>query len=183
MRTPRKDRGSILTLTPLGEQGCIITWCTAERGLLRTAARDVRKPGSVFAGRVDLFHDCELLYVPAKQGDLHTLRSIELLHPRLELRRSLASLRLASHMARLIISTVEIEDSDPAWHTLIQGALDYLCTHAPSERILQHFEKRLATLHGLYSPAISPAAALLRHFKNLPPGRTELIAALTAGTH
>lgn len=180
MNTPRKDRGCILKLSSLGEQGLIITWCTSAHGLLRTAARDARKPGSTFAGRIDLFHDCELLYTPARQGDLHTLRSIELIHPRLELRRSLTCLRLASHMARLIISTVEAEDADPAWHTLIQGALDYLCTHAPSERILMHFEKRLATLHGLYSPAISPATALLRHFNNLPPGRAELLACLTA---
>lgn len=179
MKTPRKDRGSILKLSPLGEQGLIITWCTSERGILRTAARDARKPGSTFAGRVDLFHDCELLYLPARQGDLHTLRSIDLIHPRLELRRSLACLRLASHMARLIIATVESEDADPAWHTLTRGALDYLCTHAPSERILLHFEKRLATLHGLYSPAVSPAAALLRHFKNMPPDRAELLESLT----
>lgn len=183
MNTPQKDRGSILRLSPLGEQGLIITWCTSSRGILRTAARDARKPGSTLGGRIDLFHDCELLYTPAKQGDLHTLRSAELLHPRLELRRNLLCLRLASHMAKLITATVEGEDADPAWHTLIHGALDYLCTHPPTERILLHFEKRLATLHGLYTPTIHPAAALLHHFKNLPAGRAELLAALTAATH
>lgn len=173
------DRGSILKLSPLGEHGLLVTWCTSGHGILRTAAKDARKPGSHLAGRIDLFHDCELLYAPAKQGDLHTLRSAELITPRLELRRNLNSLRLASYMALLVTATVEAEDSDPAWHTLIQGALDYLCTHDPKTAILLHFEKRLASLHGLYSPSITPAAALLRHFRHLPAGRAELLAALS----
>ncbi len=170
-----KDTGTILRQQPLGEHGLIITWCTAQHGIVRTAARLARKPGSELSGQVDLFHECELLYKTASQGDLHTLSSVNLLSPRLALRSSLLKLRLASYLARLLLATVEAGAAEPAWHTLISGALDYVATTAPRRAILQHFEKRLAELHGLYSPAEAPHHALLRHFQHLPAGRAELL--------
>lgn len=173
-----KDTGTILRQQPLGEHGLIITWCTAEHGIVRTAARLARKPGSELSGQVDLFHECELLYRPATQGDLHTLASVNLISPRLALRSRLLRLRLASYMARLLLATVEPGAQDAAWHTLISGALDYVATSEPRRAILQHFEKRLATLHGLYTPTQAPHAALLRHFQHLPAGRDELLEAL-----
>lgn len=173
-----KDTGTILRQQPLGEHGLIITWCTAEHGIVRTAARLARKPGSELSGQVDLFHECELLYRTASQGDLHTLTSVHLLSPRLALRSQLLRLRLASYMARLLLATVEPGAQDAAWHTLISGALDYVATSEPRRAILQHFEKRLATLHGLYTSTQAPHSALLRHFQHLPAGRTELLEAL-----
>ena len=62
----------------------------------------------------------------------------------------------------------------------LSGALDYVATTAPRRAILLHFEKRLAELHGLYSPAESPHHALLRHFQHLPAGRNELLESLPA---
>ena len=170
-----KDTGTILRQQALGEHGLIITWCCAEHGIVRTAARNARKPGSDLSGQVDLFHECELLFKTATQGDLHTLSSVNLLSPRLALRSSLLKLRLASYLARLLLATVEAGAAEPAWHTLISGALDYVATTAPRRAILQHFEKRLAELHGLYSPAEAPHHALLRHFQHLPAGRAELL--------
>ena len=175
-----KDTGTILRQQALGEHGLIITWCTAEHGIVRTAARMARKPGSDLSGQVDLFHECELLYRPATQGDLHSLSSVNLLSPRLPLRSQLVRLRLASYMARLLLATVETGSADAEWHKLISGALDYVAANEPRRAILLHFEKRLATLHGLYSPAEAPYNALLRHFQHLPAGRAELLASLPA---
>ena len=173
-----KDLGTILRQQPLGEHGLIITWCTAQHGLVRTAARLARKPGSELSGQVDLFHECELLYRPATQGDLHTLSSVNLLSPRLALRSNLLRLRLASYMARLLLATVEAGTADQEWHKLISGALDYVAGSQPRQAILHHFEKRLAELHGLYSPTQAPHNTLLQHFQHLPAGREELLAAL-----
>lgn len=173
-----KDTGTILRQQALGEHGLIITWCTAQHGLVRTAARLARKPGSELSGQVDLFHECELLYRPATQGDLHTLSSVNLLSPRLALRSNLLRLRLASYMARLLLSTVEAGTADQEWHKLISGALDYVASSEPRQAILLHFEKRLAELHGLYSPTQAPHNTLLQHFQHLPAGRDELLAAL-----
>lgn len=172
-----KDTGTILRQQPLGEHGLIITWSTAGSGIVRTAARLARKPGSELSGQVDLFHECELLYRPASQGDLHTLSSVCLSNPRLGLRSSLLKLRLASYMARLILATVEPGATEPSWHKLISGALDYTATASPRRAILLHFEKRLAELHGLYSPCEQPHYSLLRHFQHLPAGREELLQA------
>ena len=173
-----KDTGTILRQQALGEHGLIITWCTQEHGIVRTAARLARKPGSELSGQVDLFHECELLFRPASQGDLHTLSAVTLLSPRLALRSSLLRLRLASYMARLLVSTVEAGAPEAAWHTLISGALDYVASAAPRRAILLHFEKRLAELHGLYSPAESSHHALQRHFQHMPAGRAELLELL-----
>lgn len=173
-----KDTGTILRQQPLGEHGLIITWCTAEHGIVRTAARLARKPGSELSGQVDLFHECELLYRPATQGDLHTLSAVSLLSARLELRSSLQKLQLASYMARMLLATVEGGVAEEAWHTLISGALNYVAGSTPRRAVLLHFEKRLAELHGLFSPAEAPYHALLRHFQHLPAGRDELLRSL-----
>lgn len=175
-----KDTGTILRLQPLGEHGLIVTWCTASHGIVRTAARLARKPGSELSGQIDLFHECELLFRQATQGDLHTLSSVSLLSPRLALRSSLARLQLASYMSRLLLATVESGAAEPAWHQLIAAALDYTCTGKPRGAILLRFEQRLAELHGLYSPAELPHHALMRHFQHLPSGRAELLEKLEA---
>jgi DNA repair protein RecO (recombination protein O) len=174
-----KDVGTILQLFPLGENGLIVCWCTPEHGILRTAARNARTPGSELSGRLDLFHECELVYRTATRGgNLHSLSSAELLNPRLALRGSLVSLRLCSYMARLLLATVEQESGDAAWHTLITGAFDYVASTTPRKAILRHFEKRLATLHGIYNAEFTAAHCLQQHFQHLPTGRAELMSAL-----
>ncbi len=173
-----REQGCILRLSPLGDYGLIVTWCTPGHGVLRTAARNARKPGSDFTGRLDLFHECELVFSAPTRGDLATLHSAELLSPRLPLRRSLAQLRLCSYLANLLLATVEPGAPGEEWHKLMAGALDYIAHNPPRAAILSHFEKRLATLHGIYSPAVPPHAALLQHFAHLPAGRTELLQAL-----
>ncbi len=180
-----KDIGCVLHLLPLGENGLIVSWCTAAHGIIRTAARGARKPGSDYTGRLDLFHECELLFAPARSGDLHTLGSVALISPRLGLRQNLAKLRLASYMARLLLATVEpgspttgSSAEDAAWHHLTAAALDYLEQSAPRAAILHRFERRLAELHGLYSPALPPHQALLNHFHHLPAGRAKLLEKL-----
>lgn len=175
-----RDVGTILRLYPLGEHGAIICWCTREHGIVRTAARSALKPGSDLAGRIDLFHECELVYRPSAKSDLCNLVTAELISPRLALRSQLTRLSLASYMARLLLATVEPGAEDPGWHHLICAALDYTATATPRAEILLRFEQRLAELHGLYAPGILPHQALLRHFSHLPAGRDELVARLSA---
>lgn len=173
-----REQGCILKLSPLGDYGLIVTWCTAGHGVLRTAARNARKPGSDFTGRLDLFHECELMFSQPARGDLATLHSAELLSPRLPLRRSLLQLRLCSYLANLLLATVEPGAPGEEWHKLMSGALDYIATSPLRPAILEHFEKRLATLHGIYTAAMPAHAALQQHFGSLPAGRAELVEKL-----
>lgn len=175
---PVKDQGTVLRLISLGEDGLIITWCTANHGLIRTAARHARKPGSEFAGNIDLFHECELMYKPSGRSDLLNLQSIVLLDARLSLRKNLARLRLASYLAQLLLATLEPGSEEPEWHNLIAKALDYIAISTPRQAILHRFERRLAEMHGLYSPTISPHQALLKHAQHLPAGRDLLLQSL-----
>lgn len=173
-----RDEGCILKLSPLGDYGLIVTWCTRGAGVVRTAARNARKPGSDFTGRLDLFHECELLFSESARGDLATLHSVELLNPRLPLRRSLLHLRLCGYMANLLLATVEPYTPGEEWHKLMAGALDYVAEAHLRPALLTHFEKRLATLHGIYTAALPAHVSLQQHFQHLPAGRAELLAAL-----
>lgn len=167
----QNSQGCILKLYPLGEQGLIVVWLSPDYGIIRTAVRSARKSGSDFFGQLDLFYECDMLCTPPRKGDLYGLKSVQLLRPRLQLRQDLCKLRLASYMARLILGTVEAGHAEACWHELLAGGLDYLNEHAASPAILRHFEKRLAQLHGVYSPEQDPHCSLLRHFHSLPSGR------------
>ncbi len=170
-----RDIGTILKLSPLGDHGLIVVWCTASHGILRTAARNARKPGSDFTGRIDSFLECELLFSMPAKGDLATLHSAELITPRLPLRSELSRLYLAGYLCRLLMATVEPGDGNPEWYKLISGALDYVATSTPRLAVLEHFEKRLATLHGIYTPSLPAHQCLLRHFQSLPDGRLQFL--------
>ncbi len=165
----------MLRLYPLGEHGLIVVLSSREHGLIRLAARQARKAGSDFFGRIDLFYECDILGSVSQKGDLHTLKSVQLLRPRLDLRKNLLKLRLASYMTRLFEATVEAHEQESSWHQLISGGLDYLHEQVASTAILLHFEKRLAGLHGLYLKGRSAHHALLHHFEHLPAGRDELL--------
>lgn len=176
-----KDVGTILRLYPLGEHGLIVCWCTAQHGLIRTAARNARKPGSDFYGRIDLFHECELVFRPDERGGLSSLSSVALLNPRLPLRANLNRLRLASYMAALLSATVEEQHAEGCWYTLLASALDYVAEGTPRPAVLHRFEQRMAELHGLYAPDVAPYLALEHHFRKLPGGRRELLEKLQEG--
>ncbi|MBQ3525620.1 MAG: recombination protein O N-terminal domain-containing protein [Akkermansia sp.] len=170
-----RDVGTILKTSPLGDHGLIVTWCTALHGVLRTAARNARKPGSDFTGHIDSFYEAELVFSLPARGDLSTLHSAVLLSARLPLRSNLSRLCLAGYLSRLLLATVEPGDANPEWHLLISGALDYIAASSPRLAILEHFEKRLASLHGIYSPVIPPHQTLLRHFQSLPSDRLRFL--------
>ncbi len=170
---------SVLRLYPYGEHGLIVVLSTEEHGVIRALARQARKAGSDFFGLIDLFYECEIHGTRAKKGDLHTLKSVQLLRPRLELRKQLLKLRLASYMSRLIEATVESHENEPVWHQLISAALDYLAREPAASSILLHFEKRLATLHGLYRSDRCAHQSLLHHFDHLPAGREDLLRDLS----
>ena len=119
--------------------------------------------------------------MPAK-GDLATLHSVELISPRLPLRSDLSRLYLAGYLCRLLMATVEPGDGNPEWYKLISGALDYVATSTPRMAVLEHFEKRLASLHGIYLPSLPPLQSLLQHFQSLPDGRLQFLDYTTKST-
>ena len=151
---------TVLKLYPLGENGLIAVWCT-EEGLIRTAAKSARKPGSPFAGRLDIFYQCRMQWTQAKKGDLHTLTSADLLSPRLALRKSYLRLSAAGYFARLFLQMLEPDTPIPEFYDLLQRAYTYLENNDPTLRAVLHFEQELARLHGIAHPGI-PAHVILK---------------------
>lgn len=145
---------TVLKLYPLGENGLIAVWCT-EEGLIRTAAKSARKPGSPFAGCLDIFYQCRMQWTQAKKGDLHTLTSADLLSPRLALRKSYLRLSAAGYFARLFLQMLEPDTPIPEFYDLLQRAYTYLENNDPTLRAVLHFEQELARLHGIAHPGIT----------------------------
>lgn len=167
---------TVLKLYPLGENGLIAVWCT-EEGLIRTAAKSARKPGSL-AGRLDIFYQCRMQWTQAKKGDLHTLTSADLLSPRLALRKSYLRLSAAGYFARLFLQMLEPDTPIPEFYDLLQRAYTYLENNDPTLRAVLHFEQELARLHGIAHPGIPAHVILKSHFGKLPPQREKLLGSL-----
>ena len=83
-----KARGIVIRLTKLGDTSLIVHWCTQEAGLMKTVAKGSRRPKSPFAGKLDLFVEADLVWVPSRKSELHTLKEVDVTDFRSALRRS-----------------------------------------------------------------------------------------------
>jgi DNA repair protein RecO (recombination protein O) len=159
---------------PLTDTSLIVHWLTEDHGLVRTVAKGARRPKSSFAGRLDLFFGGEIDYLPAKRGDLHTLREVVVHHWREGLRTSYVSLLLAGYWCRLLGEIMEPDHPAPELYDLLLRGLDHVETEGPSRRALLHFEKELVRLLGM-AHASRPAEAILSDtLGRLPDTRDEL---------
>lgn len=175
-----KARGIIIRTNKLGDTSLIVHWCTREAGLLKTVAKGARKPRSPFAGKLDLFVEADLVWVPSRKSDLHILKEAEAQDFRTKLRRSYATTVLAGYCGQLLEQVVEKEHPVPELFALLQSALEYLVTHDPNRKLMLRYERRLAELLGVGHDGVNAGAALERAFGGLPKGRADCLALLQA---
>ena len=129
----------LIRLTKLTETSLIVTWFTQDHGLVKTIARGARRPGSAFAGKLDLFFGADIVWAEAKRGELHGLREVSVEQWRTGLRKSYTVTLLAGYCGRLLEQAVEPgrRNADDAHgdtvdhHRLIAHIL-------PAERVLPH---------------------------------------------
>ena len=95
-----KARGIVIRLTRLGDTSLIVHWCTEEAGLLKTVAKGARRAKSPFAGKLDLFVEADLVWVPSRKSELHILKEAEVAEFRTELRRSYADTMCCTFVGR-----------------------------------------------------------------------------------
>lgn len=169
-----KAEGILIRKTPLTDTSLIVHWCTREHGLIRTAARGARRPGSPFAGKLDLFYSAEIEWTPSKRSDLHALRESHVTHFRQGLQESWPRVLCASYFVKLIEVVAEAETPIGSLHDLLRRALDYLTTHDPTLKAVLHFERELALDLGILGDE-APAAALLHVYHKLPAQRESLM--------
>jgi len=177
---PRMEitRAILLRKTRLTETSLIITWLTASHGRLKTVAKGARQPRSRFAGRLDLFFECDLQWSRSRQSELHTLREVEIIDAHEAVRLDFLRVSLAAYFVELIELVTEAEHAVPEVYDLFNRALCYLNANPASQLALEHFEKELVRLLGIANPAVSAAVALGRAHHRMPRGRAELLGRL-----
>ena len=174
----------LLRKTKLTETSLIVTWLTAEHGLMKTVAKGARRPKSPFAGRLDLFFTCEIAVARSSRSDLHALREAVVRDPREGLRSSYNRTRTAAYFVELVELTTEPDQPAPEAFDLLRRAFDYLAAHEPSRRAVLHFENQLARLLGVLgenNAHVEPATAIARLAGHeLPSVRGQLLKSLRA---
>lgn len=160
----------------LTETSLIVHWCTAEQGLFKTVAKGALRPKSPFTGRLDLFATCEVVFLRSHKTELHTLKEVHLLNPRLHLRNSYARVLAATYFSKLIEMVAERESPLGGLHELLRLSLDYLDEHEPGAKLVQRFENKLCEELGIGAVQSGGAALLHDYFhRSLPPQRDLLL--------
>ena len=177
----RTVRGYIIGRLPFSNTSLILRSLTLEAGRLTFMAKGAARPKSPFAGMLDLFYLCELLYAPSRTGEMHTLREAKLIEAHLGLRRSYTNLLGAQYFAALIETITETGTPVPGDYALFAKALTYLCETDITWRAVERYEHRVLELHGIAQANRDlPAAFQALHHK-VPSLRADLLRQLEAG--
>jgi DNA repair protein RecO (recombination protein O) len=174
-----KADGILIRKTLLTDTSLIVHWCTREHGIIRTAAKGARRPGSPFAGKLDLFYSADLTWVRSRRGDLHTLREAEVTDYREGIQKDYERLLAAAYFAALIERVAEGEAPIAALHDLLRRALDWLDKHQPTAKAVLFFEKEVAADLGIHGEeGMSPLAAIRQVYHRIPAQREKLMLRL-----
>ncbi len=173
-----RTSGIVLRKRKLTESSLIICWLTESHGRVDSVAKGALKPGSKFAGILDLFYLCEVDIIESRRSDLHTLADAMLLDPLAGLRRSLVITRTASYFTALIEMSTELAQPVPEVFELLLKALRYLDSAGASAKLIQRFEARLCLVLGIASDgrrSLHAHQVLGRHLGRLPADRQDLL--------
>ncbi|RFC46864.1 MAG: DNA repair protein RecO (recombination protein O) [Verrucomicrobia bacterium] len=175
-----KTMATLIRTSPMTETSLIVHWCSDEKGLIKTAAKGALRPASPFAGKLDLFFEAELVYVPSRGGDLHTLKEVNVLQPRAGIRAAYLNTLAAACFVRWVELVAERETPIPEIADLLRRGLDFLDRKPADLRALFHFERQLAERTGIHDPESAPAERLVATFGGCPRQRDELLRLLAS---
>ena len=175
----RPLNGVVLRLTRFAETSLIVTWLTQEEGKIKTAARGARRPASPFAGKLDLFHWCELLVLPTKRSEIQTLKETRVIEDFADIRRSYANTLAAAYFAECVDETTELEHPVPEIFELLIRAYRYLNGAEIDASGVTFFEAELGDLLGIGGESRRVTAENLRsHLGRAVKTHQELIKAV-----
>ena len=115
-----------LRILPYSNTSQIVLWLTSQGERLATLAKGAYRPKSAFAGQVDLFYTCELLYYRQHEHGLRIARECCALNARPRLRQDWRAYGCASYLCHLIMLCTLEGDHDPERYALAQTALNLL---------------------------------------------------------
>jgi DNA repair protein RecO (recombination protein O) len=163
------------------ETSLIVSWCTESFGCIQTVARGARRPGSPFAGKLDLFFEAEISMVRSRKSDLHTLTEVAVKNPFAGIRSNYLRTQAAAYFVELMEICTERDHREPELFALLRRAFGYLDANDPTPRAVAHFETELARIAGVHDERrlkADPAFALGNLFGRLPLSRTPLLKRL-----
>ena len=178
-----KSPAILLRRTKLTDTSLIVTWCTKSHGIVKTVAKGALRPKSPFAGRLDLFFNAEIIWIPSRKSDLHTLSDAHLIDPRLGIRRNYIQTLAAGYFCDCLSQAAETDTPINDLYDLLHRALDFLASQDVSPKAIHYFERQLAIALGIAEsiPDTTSSAphqriylALADHLPRIPTQRKEL---------
>ncbi|QSR88445.1 DNA repair protein RecO [Methylacidiphilum caldifontis] len=138
---------------PFSETSSIIYWISPI-GCIKTLAKGSRRAGTASFAPIDLFYECEITFYISKKSDLYLLKEYRIVDPMLALRNNWPTFLCSNYFAELIAQTTEERTPIPESFNLLKKALGYIKKTAVSLKIVELYEKRLLSIHGLEGGAI-----------------------------
>jgi DNA repair protein RecO (recombination protein O) len=161
------------------ETSLILTWFGQETGKIKAIAKGALRPGSPFAGKIDLFFRCDLTISWSRKSEIHTLRELVVIEPFLKLRAKYLTTLAASYFAELVEEATELEHAEPEIYDLLRRGLTYLEGERPTLRTIVFFEAELARLLGMQMSKQSDSARqLIESLTRAPAARATLVKEL-----
>ena len=115
--------GIVLRTTDWSETSAIVTWFTRDLGKLRTVAKGAYRRKSPFSGKLDLFYLNDIVFIPSRSGDLHTLSECYVENPFPHIRERLDVFTAASYCCEFVDLATEPEGPVPELFELLAGSL------------------------------------------------------------
>ncbi len=155
-----KSRAILIRRHRFSETSLLCIWITETHGKVKTSARGALQPKSPFRGKLDVFHEVEIGFVPPKTGEIHNLREAVLLHPFDGPSVRYANLAVAAYFGDLTDLATEASAPANEIFTLLERAVTYLRTTTPTHRAVHFFEEELTRTLGIHSERTDPLHAL-----------------------
>jgi DNA repair protein RecO (recombination protein O) len=171
-------RAILLRRYRFSENSLVVVWLTDRHGKVKTTVRSATKPGSPYAGRLELFTMAEISFKSQKSGDLHSLSEVVVCGDE-ALPATYDTILSASYFAELCDLFTEPMHPVPEIFGLLERAWGFLRCNQPAKRAVEHFESELAKALGIHDPSIPAHRSLASVAHKLPENRSRLMAQIS----
>ncbi len=154
-----RDQGLVLRSYKLGETDRIVHLLTQGRGKVRAVAKGVRRPGSRFGGRLEVFSHVDLQLYEGRNLDV--VNQAELIAPHASVREDHARSAAGSVMVELADIVAQEGERDNPLFLLLRAGLQVLDAEPEEPAVfVDAFLLRLASIVGFH--AFTDACAVCR---------------------
>ncbi|MGN0826572.1 MAG: DNA repair protein RecO [Kiritimatiellia bacterium] len=140
-----------LRIAPFSRTSHMVTWLTAERGIVTTSVKGALRSKSRFVGQYDLFYTCEIVVYQDRLKEVNPLRECVPIRLREGLRSDWRAVCAASYLCDLTLTVLQPEQANPTIFALLESTLDALesTPRRPLSVVLLDYELHLLLDLGL----------------------------------